>query len=194
MLNLSQDHFLIKEEKKMNRKIYHVSKTPNISILEPRVCSHGKAYVYASYHLETALLFGGGLWTDWDFIYKRNYETGGLTFSETYPDIFIKTFEGKKCVLYELEDSGFLEGQTHMWDEIVSENPTKVIREIKINNLADEIRRLQNENKIKIELYTDTKEYKEKIKNHIQNLKKYSNIENQYNANVLFEHFNEIIK
>lgn len=47
----------------MSRKIYHVSKTHGLSIIEPHICSHNKAYVYASYHLETALLFGGELWT-----------------------------------------------------------------------------------------------------------------------------------
>ena len=50
------------------------------------------------------MLFGGELWTDWDFIYKRNYNTGELTLSETYPNIFQKTFKGKKCSVYELED------------------------------------------------------------------------------------------
>ena len=68
----------------MNKRIYHVSKIHDLSIIEPHICSHDRAYVYASYHLETALLFGGELWTDWDFIYKRNYDTGELTFSETY--------------------------------------------------------------------------------------------------------------
>ncbi len=178
----------------MSRKIYHVSKIPGLSIIEPHICAHDKAYVYASYHLETALLFGGALWTDWDFIYKRNYDTGELTFSETYPNVFQKTFKGRKCSIYELEDSGFLEGQTNMWDEIVSQNPTKVILEIKVDDLANEIRRLEKNNKIKIELYSETEEYKEKIKNHIKNLQKYSDIRNQRNSKDLLENFKEFIE
>ncbi len=150
--------------------------------------------MYASYHLETALLFGGGLWSDWDFIYKRNYDTGELTFSETYSGIFDKTFEGKGCVLYEVEDSGFLEGQTHMWDEIVSENPTRIIKETKINNLAEEIRKHEKHNKIKIEMFENTKEYKEKIAKHILNLKKYSDIDKQNNSDVLIMEFGELVK
>ena len=128
----------------MDKTIYHVSKIPNLSTLEPKVCAHDVAYVYASYNLETALLFGGEPWTDWDFIYKRNYDTGELTFSETYPAAFMKTFEGKQCTLYELENSGFIEGQTNMWDEIVSKNPTRIIKETHIHNLANEIIKLQN--------------------------------------------------
>lgn len=177
----------------MKRKIYHVSKTPGLTLLEPRICSHDKAYVYGSYHLETALLFGGELWSDWDFIYKRNYKTGELTFSETYPNVFNNTFEGKKCVIYEVEDSGFLEGQTHMWDEIVSENPTKIIRETRIDNLAEVIKQLERENKIKIELFNNTDEYKEKIKKHILNLKQYSDIYKQNNSSVIVKEFEDLI-
>ncbi len=177
----------------MNKRIYHVSKIHDLSIIEPHICSHDRAYVYASYHLETALLFGGELWTDWDFIYKRNYDTGELTFSETYPNIFRKTFKGKNCSIYELEDSGFLEGQTNMWDEIVSSNPTKVIREIKINDLANEIKQLEKNHKIKVELYSNAEDYKEKIKNHIKNLQKYSDIRNQENSSDLLENLKEFI-
>lgn len=185
--------FIFVKRSDMNRKIYHVSKTNGLSIIEPHICSHNKAYVYASYHLETSLLFGGELWTDWDFIYKRNYNAGELTLSETYPNIFQKTFKGKKCSVYELEDSGFLEGQTNMWDEIVSPNPAKVIREIKINDLAKEIKQLEKDNKIKVEFYSKTEEYKEKIKNHIKNLQIYSDIRDQKNASVILKNFKDFI-
>lgn len=177
----------------MKEKIYHVSRAPNLKILEPHICAHQCAYVYASYHLETALLFGGGLWTDWDFIYKWNYDTGELTFSETYPNAFSKMFEDRKCYLYEVEDSGFLQGKTRMWDEIVSIKSTRVIHEHKIENLAEAIRKLEKENKIRIELFSDTKEYKEKIKSHILNLKKYSDINQQNNADFLVKQFKDII-
>lgn len=178
----------------MKDKIYHVSRIPNLKILEPHVCAHQHAYVYASYHLETALLFGGELWSDWDFIYKRNYDTGEVTFSETYPNIFSKIFEDKKCYLYEVEDSGFLQGQTRMWDEIVSKKPTKVIHEHKIENLAEAIRKLEEENIIRIELFSDIEGYKEKIKKHILNLKKYSDINRQNNSNILVEQFKDIFE
>lgn len=178
----------------MDKTIYHISKTPNIKTLEPRVCSHGKAYVYGTYHIETALLFGGNPWTDWDFIYKRNYETGELTFSETYAGAFNKTFKDKQCYLYEVENSGFLEGQTHMWDEIVSENPTKTLKETKIDNLAEAILALGKTNKIKLELFNNSLDYNEKIKKHILNLSKYSDIYNQNNSETLLKHFEFLIK
>ena len=38
--------------------LYHVSSTQNIKVLEPRVSTHGKAYVYAIENLVTGLLFG----------------------------------------------------------------------------------------------------------------------------------------
>lgn len=174
--------------------LYHVSKTENLKELEPRVCSHGKAYVYASYHKETALLFGGSLWSDWDFIYKRNYQTGELTFSETYPGEFQKVFAEKTCILYEVEDSGFKQGQTNMWDEIVSQQKTRVLKERKITNLLDELKELEKIGKIKLEKYSDDECYKEKVKKHILNLTKYSDIYKQHNTSLLIEKFEDILK
>lgn len=175
------------------KTIYHVSKTPNLKVLEPKLCSHSKAYVYASYNLETALLFGGELWSDWDFIYKRNYESGLLTFSETYPDIFNKTFKGKSCIIYEVEDDGFKQGQTNMWDEIVSENPVKVLSERKVDDIAKELEKFEKLGKIKIEKYENTDEYKQKVEKHILNLRKYSDINHQHNTPVLLKHFGKLV-
>ena len=177
----------------MEKTIYHVSKTPNLKVLEPRVCSHGKVYVYASYSLETSLLFGGAPWSDWDFIYKRNYETGELTFSETYAGVFNKTFKNKKCVIYEVEDSGFLQGQTHMWDEIVSEHPTKVIKETVVEDLSEIIKKFAEQNKIKLEFYNNSASYIQKVKKYILNSQKYSDIYNQNNSEVLLKHFEKWI-
>lgn len=176
------------------KTIYHVSKTENLKVLEPRVCSHQTPYVYASYKLETSLLFGGGLWSDWDFIYKRNYETQELKFSETYPGAFEQVFKNKSCILYELENSGFEQGKTNMWDEIVSTHPTKVLKETKIDDLYKEIVKLASEGKITLETYNDTPEYKQKVKAHILNLAKYSNIYKQHNTPLLLKHFESLIK
>lgn len=114
--------------------------------------------------------------------------------SETYEGAVNKTFEGKECVLYEVDNSVFLEGQTQMWDELVSENLTKILKETKINNLANVIKELERDDKIKIEIYKDTKEYKEKISKHILNLKKYSSIERQNNSDKLINEFGELVK
>ena len=81
-----------------------------------------------------------------------------------------------------------------MWDEIVSKNPTRPIKETHIHNFANEIIKLQNKNKIIVEFFANTQEYKEKIKKYIEKLKKYSNIHNQNNSSVLWEHFEEIVK
>ena len=81
-----------------------------------------------------------------------------------------------------------------MWDEIVSLSRTKVIREIKIDDLANEIKQLEKNKKIKTELYSNSKEYKEKIEKHITNLQKYSDIRCQRNSRDLLESFKEFIK
>ena len=47
-------------------KLYHVSKVPNIQVLQPQKSTHGIPYVYATSNLELALLFGS----------SRSYGTG----------------------------------------------------------------------------------------------------------------------
>ena len=42
----------------MEEKLYHVSPVPNLTLLESKVSTHGKSYVYATKNLTVALLFG----------------------------------------------------------------------------------------------------------------------------------------
>lgn len=63
--------------------LYHVSATPGIKVLELRVSTHGKAYVYAIENLITGLLFGAPK-DDFDFLISTN-ESGFPTCYECYP-------------------------------------------------------------------------------------------------------------
>ncbi len=47
-----------------------------------------------------------------------------------------------------------------MWDEIISQNPAKVIRGIKIDDLENEIIWLEKANLIKVEFYSTAEDYK----------------------------------
>lgn len=64
--------------------LYHVSPAPGIKVLEPRVSTHGKAYVYAVDNLATGLLFGVHH-DDFDFMISTDPETDFPTCLECYP-------------------------------------------------------------------------------------------------------------
>lgn len=79
--------------------LYHVSDTGGIKVLEPKVSSHGKAYVYAIENLVTGLLFGAR-WDDFDFILDTN-DSGISEVYECYPDAFERIYSGRSCYVYE---------------------------------------------------------------------------------------------
>lgn len=78
-------------------KIYHVSKIPNLTILEPRISTHGKPWIYATRNLTTALVFGAPK-DDFDFILGVN-KSGQTELYETYPK-FLKLYIKAKNVLF----------------------------------------------------------------------------------------------
>lgn len=144
--------------------LYHVSSTSGIKTLEPRVSSHGKAYVYAINNLVTALLFGARH-DDFDFLITE--ETGKTVVYECYPNAFEKVYMGKSCSVYELGEDGFLKGMTSWEPELVCEKPVTVQREVFISDLYLRLVEEEKMGNLVINRYSDTMEYKKLISEHI---------------------------
>ncbi|MBQ8909246.1 MAG: hypothetical protein IJY90_03065 [Clostridia bacterium] len=112
-------------------KLYHVSKVPGLNLLEPRVSTHGKPYVYAAKDLCLALLFGSSKsHGDFDGMYGR--KDGVPYFYEAYHGAFKDRFQGEICYIYEVERETFKENQTSFKAELVSEVPVKVLNCTKV--------------------------------------------------------------
>lgn len=117
-------------------KLYHVSTIPDLKVLQPRVSTHGKPYVYTTENLNFALFFGSRKSNgDFDGIY--GIENGVPFFYEAFPGAFKHRFDDEFCYVYEVEPEGFKSGQTSFKGEVVSENPAKIINCDKIDNLYD---------------------------------------------------------
>ena len=151
--------------KEVGELLFHVSNVSGIRILEPRVSTHGKAYVYAVRNLVTGLVFGARH-DDFDFDISTN-EDGKATISECYPNAFEKVFKGKGCSVYLLNDDGFCEGKTG-WDvELVCEHAVEVMEEKQILDLYQRLLQEQEEGNVEIHFYEDTIEYKRFVSSHI---------------------------
>ena len=149
-------------------KLYHVSKTPNLKELKPRVSTHGKPYVYATDNVTFALLFGSNCsFGDFDGMYGINNETNVPYFYEAYEGAFKRRFNKQKCYIYEVDPSTFEEGKTSFSGEVVSEVPVKVLGCTKVDDLYSYLIDLGIESKIDIREYEDTDKYKEMIDIHI---------------------------
>lgn len=157
-------------------KLYHVSHTPNLKILEPKISSHGKPYVYATTNLELALFFGSKKsHGDLDGIYgTTDIENGNVLskptpfFYESFPNSFKERFEGESCSIYEVDPSTFKKGQTSFASEVVSEEPVKILKETKIEDLYVYLKQLIKDKKIIFHKFSNDKEYQEKLLQHIK--------------------------
>lgn len=145
--------------------LYHVSNKSGLKSIEPRVSNHEKAYVYATEDFVTCLLFGVRQ-DDFDFIIELNQD--GLTeIYECYKNALEIHYREKQCSVYQLKDSGFLEGQTS-WDaELVSEHTTYVENETVIEDIYQRLLQEEANGNLIIHRYERTMEYKHIISMHI---------------------------
>ena len=150
-------------------KLYHVSKTPNLTVLKPRISTHGKAYVYATESLALALLFGSSSsWGDFDGICGINQDNKIPHFYEAYEGAFKRAFANQQCYIYEVDPSTFESGKTSFSGEVVSSKPVKVLNCTKVNDLYGCLIALGLDSKIDIYEYENTEKYKRMIDKHIE--------------------------
>ena len=146
--------------------LYHVSATPNLKTLQPRISSHGKAYVYAIDNLVTGLLFGAKK-DDFDFLlYTDDYDSPVIY--ECYPDAFSNIYQGKCCSVYELQEDGFLRGITGWEPELVCEREVTVQQEIVIPDLYTRLLEEEAKGSLTVHRYSSEPEYQKIISEHIK--------------------------
>ena len=150
-------------------KLYHVSKVPNIEVLQPKKSTHGVPYVYATSNLELALLFGSSKsYGDFDGSYGTI--KGKPYFYEAYPNALKRRFKNEVCYIYEVDPTTFKRGKTSFGTEVVSEEPVKVLNCQKVDDLYTLLLSLIDEGKIEYKAYRkDDLEYVEMINAHIKN-------------------------
>lgn len=177
-------------------KLYHVSKVPDLKILEPRVSTHGKAYVYATTNLEFALFFGG-IQSAGDFDGMYGLKDGVPYFYEAYEGALKRRFDGATCYIYEVDPSTFEKDKTSFKGEVVSEKAVKVINCEVVDNLYQHLLQLNERGKMQLRFFEETEEYKQMIYNHISDRIIRFNILNDKN-NGLYNfceiHFPSILK
>ena len=141
--------------------LYHVSPTPNLRTLTPRISSHHKPYVYAIDNLTTALLFGAKK-DDFDFLLDTDDQNQPVL-HECYPDAFRKIYQGKGCSVYEVEGDGFLRNLTGWAPELVSETEVNVVREVTIPDLYACLLTEESAGRLMVYRYNQSPEYRRLI-------------------------------
>ena len=145
--------------------LYHISNVHGLKILEPRISTHGQAYVYAVDNLTIGLLFGAKK-DDFDFIIDTD-ESGNPKIYECYKNAFREIYKGVACSIYEVENLGFIKGITGWDPEYVNKEKVKILNEIIVNDLYKRLLKERDNGNLIIHRYEDSMEYKRMISNHI---------------------------
>ena len=145
--------------------LYHVSSKAGLEILHPYKSSHKKAYVYATGNFVVGLLFGVKQ-DDFDFCISTD-ENGLTTVYECYPDAFRKSYQGKGCSVYVVDDEGFERGLTSWDEELVCDKDVKVQNEIRIVDLHERLIEEESLGNIVIHRYEFNDDYRKKISVHV---------------------------
>ncbi len=122
----------------MTKFAYHCSYDREIEELEPKISSHGKAYVYATPNKSLALVFGVKGHNDFWIHPCYNHENNTCTFIEMSPNALAKYYRNKRAYLYTVKRDEFTE--TTGWKgEICSPNPVKPLKVEYIEDLEQAI-------------------------------------------------------
>lgn len=141
--------------------LYHASNVPGLTVLEPRASTHGTPYVYALENFAQALVFGA---KHDDFDFDISTVDGKLVVSECYPGALERVYVGAGCSVYAVAEDGFERGRTGWDSELVSERPTEVVSETRVDDLLDALR----ENaEVELVEYRDEPEYRRFVANHV---------------------------
>ena len=130
--------------------LYHGSFIRGLKKLEPRNSTHGK-YVYATPTKELALHFSKRCGDDLTYSLYRTNRNEPYNLVERIPYGF-ETMYSNSSSLYTINDDGFKDVHTG-FDEVVSDKSVDVISEEYIENVYEEIQKLEKNGVVKLYHY-----------------------------------------
>ena len=135
--------------------VYHGSKMHDLKELEPHESTHGN-YVYATKDKTIAIVMSKRCGDDATYTFGTPKDNV-YDLVERIPFAFKKMFSNDFS-LYTLDASNFKDIKTG-FNEVVSENSVKVLKEEKYNNVYEAIHDLEKQGLIRIYIYPDRPDY-----------------------------------
>lgn len=145
--------------------LYHASHISGMKILNPHVSTHKKAYVYAIKSRLMAMLFGAQK-DDFDLLIDS--ENGKPVLYECYPDALKEVYSGKKCSIYTVEETGFLNDMTGWEEEVVCPVPVDVVSEEVVEDIYVQIMLAFQAGECIIHFFEQSDEYQSFIRDELQ--------------------------
>ncbi|MBO4245693.1 MAG: hypothetical protein J5892_03015 [Bacilli bacterium] len=136
--------------------VYHGSKTSNLKELTPHESTHGN-YVYATKRKEIAIIMSRCCGGDSIYSLYINNNDGSIDLIERVPLAFDKMF-ANSFSLYTLDATNFKDINTG-FDEVVSDNVERVLKEEQYPLLRDVINELAEQGLINLYFYPERPQY-----------------------------------
>jgi len=153
---------------------YHGSPVGGIAVLEPNISNHINAYVYFSSNPVVALFYTVRI-----HFYPYGFSKIGKIpkYVEYYKDALKDVYNNKVGYLYECDDISIIENPTNIFCAYVSREPVKVKECRIIDNVYEEMLKLEDEKLFEIRRYKDLgKEELQKYRDMVVNTIKGGNL------------------
>ena len=134
--------------------VYHGSSIPNLKYIEPNQGTHMKKWVYATPSKAIATIFLSSKGSDLFYSLSGNGIEYPIELVERKASMFKSIFNCDGYI-YKLDASNFKSGLTGWSAEVVSDKEEKVLECEYIENVYDELIKLNKEEKIKLYLFPD---------------------------------------
>ena len=138
--------------------VYHGSNIPNLKIIKKHKSTHMQEWVYACYSKAIATIFLSPLHSDLYYVLSGDGRKYPVELIERKQGMFKKIFNCSGYI-YRLNSSNFKENQTGWSAEVVSDKDEKVISSKYIENVYDELIKLNDDGQIKLYLYPNRPNY-----------------------------------
>ncbi len=136
----------------MKKYVYHGSSIPNLKIIKPSISTHREKWVYATASKAIATIFLSPMHSDYYYYLAGNGITSEVVLVERKPEMFKKIFAFSGYI-YQLNADNFESGKTGWSAEVVSEKEEKVVKTYYVENIYDELVKLNEAGLIRLYLY-----------------------------------------
>lgn len=134
--------------------VFHGSSISNLKTIRPNESTHMNKWVYATPSKTIATIFLSKLGNDLYYSLSGDGINYPIELVERKPLMFKKIFDCDGYI-YKLNSSNFKDGLTGWSAEVVSDKSEEVVGSEYIENVYDELIKLNNEGKIKLYLYPE---------------------------------------
>lgn len=133
--------------------VYHGSNISNLKKIKPNVSTHMKKWVYATPSKAIATIFLSSKGNDlYYYLGGSGTKESPIVLVERKKGMFKKIFNVSGSI-YKLNGNNFLENQTGWSLEVISDKEARVIDEYYVENVYEELIKLNNEGELNLYLY-----------------------------------------